>query len=68
MISAKILLFAEKSKDYAEKSGMNTTEEYEIKQRANSKSYEKDREKVIARVRANQRRHQELGQLEDCMN
>ena len=41
------------------------SEEYKIKQRANSKrSYEKNREKDIARVRANQRRHQELEQLE----
>jgi len=41
------------------------SEEYKIKQRANSKrSYDKNKEKVIARVRANQRRHQELEQLE----
>ncbi len=41
------------------------SEEYRIKQRANSKrSYEKNREKVIARVRANQRRNQEIEQLE----
>jgi hypothetical protein len=41
------------------------SEEYKIKQRANSKrSYEKNREKVIARVRANQRRNQEIEQLE----
>ncbi len=41
------------------------SEEYKINQRANSKrSYEKNREKVIARVRANQRRNQEIEQLE----
>ena len=41
------------------------SEEYKTKQRANSKrSYDKNKEKVIARVRANQRRHQELEQLE----
>jgi hypothetical protein len=41
------------------------SEEYNIKQRANSKrSYEKNREKVLARVRANQRRNQEIEQLE----
>ncbi len=40
------------------------SEKYDIK-RANSKrSYEKHREKVIARVRANQRRNQEIEQLE----
>ena len=48
--------FRERNKD---------SEEYKIKQRANSKrSYEKNREKVIARVRANQRRNQEIEQLE----
>ena len=41
------------------------TEEYKLKQRANSKkAYEKDKERIIARVRANQRRTQELEQLE----
>jgi hypothetical protein len=41
------------------------SEEYKIKHRANSKrSYEKNREKVIAREGANQRRNQELEQLE----
>ena len=41
------------------------TEEYKLKQRANSKkAYEKDKERIIARVRANQRRNQELEQLE----
>ena len=41
------------------------SEEYKQRQRVNSKkSYEKNREKVIARVRANQRRVQELEQLE----
>ena len=41
------------------------SEEYKQRQRVNSKkSYEKNREKVIARVRANQRRVQELQQLE----
>jgi hypothetical protein len=41
------------------------SEENKIKQRANSKrSYEKNREKVIARVRANQRHNQEIEQLE----
>ena len=41
------------------------SEEYKQRQRVNSKkSYEKNREKVIARVRANQRRIQELEQLE----
>ncbi len=44
------------------------SEEYKIKQRANSKrSFEKNREKVIARVRANQRRNQEIEQLE-CLH
>ncbi len=48
--------FRERNKD---------SEEYKIKQRANSKrSYEKNRDKVIARVRANQRRNQEIEQLE----
>ena len=48
--------FRERNKD---------SEEYKIKQRANSKrSNEKNREKVIARVRANQRRNQEIEQLE----
>ena len=41
------------------------SEEYKQRQRVNSKkSYEKNREKVIARVRANQRRNQEIEQLE----
>ena len=41
------------------------SEEYKIKRRNNSKkAYEKDKERIIARVRANQRRHQELEQLE----
>ena len=41
------------------------SEEYKQRQRVNSKkSYEKNREKVIARVRANQRRIQEIEQLE----
>jgi hypothetical protein len=41
------------------------SEEYKIKLRANSKrSYEKNRENFIARVRANQRSNQELEQLE----
>ena len=41
------------------------SEEYKQRQRVNSKkSYEKNREKVIARVRANQRRVQEIEQLE----
>ena len=36
-----------------------------MKQRANSKRiYENYKERIIARVRANQRRHQELKQLE----
>jgi hypothetical protein len=40
-------------------------EEYRRKQRENAKRmYEKDKERIIARVRANQRRHQELQQLE----
>ncbi len=41
------------------------SEEYKIRQRANSKrSHEKIREKTIARVRANQRKNQELDELE----
>ena len=44
------------------------SEEYKQRQRVNSKkSYEKNREKVIARVRANQRRNQEIEQLE-CLH
>ena len=40
------------------------SEEYKMRQRANSKkAYEKDKERIIARVRANQRRVQELEQL-----
>ena len=40
-------------------------EEYKQKHRANSKRvYENDKERIIARVRANQRRNQELEQLE----
>ena len=36
------------------------SEEFKQKQRANSKkAYEKDKERIIARVRANQRRNQE---------
>ena len=42
-----------------------SSEEFEARQRANSKrSYEKNRKKVIARVRSNQRRNQEIEQLE----
>ncbi len=38
---------------------------YRMEQRANSKwEYENDKERIIARVRANQRRHQELEQFE----
>jgi hypothetical protein len=41
------------------------SEEYKIKQRANSKrSYEKNRKKIIARVRAKQRRNHKIEQLE----
>jgi len=41
------------------------SEEYKQRQRVNSKkSYEKNREKVIARVKANQRHNQEIEQLE----
>jgi len=41
------------------------SEEYKIKRRENSKkAYEKDKERIIARVRANQRRNQEIEQLE----
>ena len=41
------------------------SEEYKQRQRVNSKkSYEKNREKVIARVRTNQRRNQEIEKLE----
>ena len=41
------------------------TEEYKIKSRAHAKKvYEKDKERIIARVRANQRRIQDLQQLE----
>ena len=41
------------------------TEEFKQKQRANAKkAYEKDKERIIARVRANQRRVQEIEQLE----
>ncbi len=37
------------------------SEEYKIKQRANSKrAYENDKERIIARVRANPKRTQEL--------
>ena len=37
-------------------------EEYKMKQRANSKRvYENDKERIIARVKANQRRNQETG-------
>ena len=44
------------------------SEEYKMRQRANSKkAYEKDKERIIARVRANQRRVQELEQL-TCLN
>ena len=40
-------------------------EEYKMKQRANSKRvYENDKERIIARVKANQRRNQEIEQLE----
>ena len=41
------------------------TEEFKQRQRINAKkAYEKDKERIIARVRANQRRVQELEQLE----
>ena len=41
------------------------TEEYKLKSRANAKKvYEKNKERIIARVRANQRRIQEIEQLE----
>ena len=41
------------------------TEEFKQRQRINSKkAYEKDKERIIARVRANQRRNQEIEQLE----
>ena len=41
------------------------SEEFKMKQRINSKkAYEKDKERIIARVRANQRRNQEIEQLE----
>ena len=41
------------------------TEEFKQRQRVNSKkAYEKDKERIIARVRANQRRNQEIEQLE----
>ncbi len=41
------------------------TEEYKIKSRAHAKKvYENDKKRIIARVRANQRRTQELQQLE----
>ena len=40
-------------------------EVYKQKQRANSKRvYQNDKERIIARVRANQRRNQEIEQLE----
>ncbi len=40
-------------------------EEYKMKHRANSKQvYEKVKERMKARVRTNQRRHQELEQLD----
>ena len=40
-------------------------EVYKQKQRENSKRvYQKDKERIIARVRANQRRNQEIEQLE----
>ncbi len=40
-------------------------EEYIMKQRANSKRvYQNDKERIIARVKANQRRNQEIEQLE----
>ena len=40
-------------------------EEFKKKHRENAKkAYEKDKERIIARVRANQRRNQELEQLE----
>ena len=42
-----------------------SSEEFKARQRVNSKkAYEKDKERIIARVRANQRRVQELEQLE----
>ena len=41
-----------------------SSEEFKARQRVNSKkAYEKDKERIIARVRANQRRVQELEQL-----
>ena len=41
------------------------SEEFKQRQRVNSKkAYEKDKERIIARVRANQRRNQEIEQLE----
>ena len=41
------------------------SEEYKIKQRANSKRvYQNDKERIIARVKANQRRNKEIEQLE----
>ena len=40
-------------------------EEYKMKQRANSKRvYQNDKIRIIARVKANQRRNQEIEQLE----
>ena len=42
-----------------------SSEEFKARQRANSKrAYEKDKERIISRVRANQRRNQEIEQLE----
>ena len=41
------------------------SDEFKQRQRVNSKrAYEKDKERIIARVRANQRRNQEIEQLE----
>ena len=41
------------------------SEEFKQKQRANSKkAYEKDKERIIARVKANHRRKQEIEQLQ----
>ena len=42
-----------------------SSEEFKARQRVNSKkAYEKDKERIISRVRANQRRNQEIEQLE----
>ena len=42
-----------------------SSEEFKARQRANSKKvYQNDKERIIARVKANQRRNQEIEQLE----